>query len=706
MVAKAKQTDRKASVLVPLISILMLVFLVLGVMALFAYEAHEDDIEKHRAVAADQRVLAHQIAKYAVESGSGRESSFARLRESRDRFSEMMGELKSGSAAKQLPPSPAAMQPAVKDLENSWLELRAHVDSILNNQEPILSVRSVIEGIRDVMPDLEGVSTDIATGLVEAKASQSQIYFATRQLFLAQRISTSLSDVLTGGAVTALAVDQLTQDVDELKTVVLALQKGNSSMGLEPVVGDSIKGSLLEVAAIAGSIDDSLSMMLSMISNVLPALEALGETSMAQQAQQALASGSVMPDMDRPGELASSSDKVAEQAGKLTKLFSSPVAKLKFGFFTIAPPLVAALGAVSALLLIILGVILVRDAKSREMSTSEQYQRNQEAIRRLLDEMGDLADGDLSIQATVTEDITGAIADSINYAIEAMRDVVTSINDTSVKVSASAQENRATIMHLAEAAEHQREQITAASSTIDGMTSALQGMAKNASNSVEVAQHALKVAAKGGDAVRRTIDGMDSIREQIQETSKRIKRLGESSQEIGNIVELIEDIADQTNILALNAAMQAAMAGEAGRGFAVVADEVQRLAERSTNATKQIEALVQTIQADTNEAVSSMESSTAQVVAGAGLAENAGDALQEIEKVSREIAEVTSSIATQANAQATEAVSLNDTMGVIQEITQQTTEGTGNTAVAIGALADNVNELRQSVAGFVLPEEA
>ena len=230
-------------------------------------------------------------------------------------------------------------------------------------------------------------------------------------------------------------------------------------------------------------------------------------------------------------------------------------------------------------------------------------------------------------------------------------------------------------------------------------------MSNNATESAQVAENSVELAAKGGEAVRRTINGMDNIREQIQETSKRIKRLGESSQEIGNIVELIEDIADQTNILALNAAMQAAMAGEAGRGFAVVADEVQRLAERSANATKQIEALVQTIQADTNEAVSSMEASTTEVVGGAGLAEDAGSALQEIEKVSNEIAGIITKLADSAQQESAEAHQLNDTMGVIQEITQQTTDGTANAAAEIGELAEKTNRLHQSVAGFVLPEK-
>jgi len=235
------------------------------------------------------------------------------------------------------------------------------------------------------------------------------------------------------------------------------------------------------------------------------------------------------------------------------------------------------------------------------------------------------------------------------------------------------------------------------------MTQAIDQMSNDATESAEVAQRSVEIASNGAETVRRTIQGMDSIREQIQETSKRIKRLGESSQEIGDIVELIDDIADQTNILALNAAMQAAMAGEAGRGFAVVADEVQRLAERSGNATKQIEALVKTIQSDTNEAVNSMEASTSGVVSGANLAEEAGEALSEIESVSKYIADLTQKISGSAQQQSAAATGVNDTMVVIQQITTQTSDGTNRTAASIGNLAELATDLQKSVAGFRLP---
>jgi len=328
---------------------------------------------------------------------------------------------------------------------------------------------------------------------------------------------------------------------------------------------------------------------------------------------------------------------------------------------------------------------------------------NPQAILRLLNEISDLADGDLTAQATVTDDFTGAIADSINYTIDALRSLVTTINETTVQVSSAAQETQATAMHLAEASDHQAQQITGASAAINEMAVSIDEVSKNAVTLAQEAKDSVQIANAGAEAVQKNIHGMDTIREQIQETSKRIKRLGESSQEIGEIVELINDIADQTNILALNAAIQAAMAGEAGRGFAVVADEVQRLAERSGNATKQIEALVKTIQTDTNEAVISMEQSTSDVVAGGRMAQDAGEALEKIEEGSGHLAALIEQVTQLANQQAGAATNVSDTMNVIQEITTQTSAGTNETAASIGNLAELANELRRSVAGFKLP---
>ena len=329
--------------------------------------------------------------------------------------------------------------------------------------------------------------------------------------------------------------------------------------------------------------------------------------------------------------------------------------------------------------------------------------QNQDAILRLLDEMGDLADGDLTVSATVTENITGAIADSVNFTIDELRNLVTKINTTTLQVASAAQETQATALHLTDASDHQAQQITEVSTAITDMAGSIEQVSQNASQSSDVATQSVNLAAQGNEAVKKAINGMDTIREQIQETSKRIKRLGESSQQIGDIVELINDIAEQTNILSLNAAIQATMAGEAGRGFAVVADEVQRLAERSGSATKQIDALVKTIQNDTSEAISSMERSTTEVVAGARLSQDAGASLEQIEGVSHRLADLINNISDAAKQQASAAVSTSDNMNVIQEITMQTSTGTNESAASIGRLLELTNELRTSVSGFKLP---
>ena len=323
---------------------------------------------------------------------------------------------------------------------------------------------------------------------------------------------------------------------------------------------------------------------------------------------------------------------------------------------------------------------------------------------RLLDEIGDLAEGDLTVATTVTEDFTGAISDSINVTVESLRGLVKTINDTSSQLSGSVQETEQIANQLSAASKKQSEDITVAGSAIVDISESMESVSKDANESSKVAMRSVEIAKKGGDAVQRTMDGMDTIREHIQETSKRIKRLGESSQEIGDIVELINDIAEQTNILALNASIQAAMAGEAGRGFAVVADEVQRLAERSANATKQIEALVKTIQADTNEAVISMEKSTSGVVNGAQLAEDAGGALEEIESVSNQLAGLIQTISGSASEQANAATELATSMNGIQEVTLQATSGTEQTARSIGNLSRLAQDLDTSVAGFKLPQ--
>ena len=627
----------------------------------------------------EQRVVSQEIAKSALSAAAGSKEAFTQLRESRDKFERLMAELKQGDPTVNLPPSPAPVAAQLRAVENAWLELRQNADDILSNRDAILSVQQFIGVITEFMPQLQELTEQVVSDLVESKADPLQISIASRQLMLSERIDKNVNKVLAGGQATAAAMEQFSRYSDHLGRVLDGRLEGSDSLGIAKITNPGIVQKLREAAMLFSSINDHADEIIETVPAVLPALEAAGQVTAV-------------------------SDRVNDAAQALVEAYGDNPGLISIMGIKAGPVLIAVLGGLSIVMLVSLGYVLLLTARRREVESSQLNERNQQAILRLLDEMGDLADGDLTVTATVTEDVTGAIADSINYAIEALRSLVTTINEISEQVSSSAQESRATAMHLAEASEHQADQITSATSAINKMASTIDQMSQEATESATVAQHSVDIAAKGNETVRRTIKGMDTIREQIQETSKRIKRLGESSQEIGDIVELIDDIADQTNILALNAAMQAAMAGEAGRGFAVVADEVQRLAERSGNATKQIEALVKTIQADTNEAVSSMEATTAEVVTGAQLAEDAGEALKEIESVSNHISERIQRVADTAQAQSEEASRVNDTMSVIQEITTQTSDGTNQTAAAIGTLADMADDLQRSVAGFRLPE--
>ena len=665
---------------IPLLAVLAICMVIAAIVAFVFVSRAAQHGEQYFQRVSQQQVISQKVAKYALESAAGDQAAFERLRINRDRFVTLLEELKTGAPEQDLPPSPESMTAPLLEVENRWLALRGYVDEILVNQNAILSIREFVDVINSSVPRLQTISEEVVRILVRGKAEQQQVFVATRQLMLAQRLKENVGLVLSGGSQTAAAIDEFSQDAELFGRVLSGMLTGDNALNVARVGDPEAEERLAEAAKLFRSISDYVAEIIETAPGVLPALEAVGDVGAASEA-------------------------LDSASADLAAAYNSDQYVSNLGPIEVGPTLVTILGVLAIALLLLLGFALLRDARARAQQADQQNLRNQAAIRRLLDEMVDLSDGDLTIEATVTEDITGAIADSVNQAVEEMRSLVTTINETSVRVSASAQETRGTALRLEEASDHQRNQIEKASQTVEAMSKAMSEMAEEASKSAEIAGKSVEIAAAGGATARRTIAGMDNIREQIQETSKRIKRLGESSQEIGNIVELIEDIADQTNILALNAAMQAAVAGEAGRGFAVVADEVQRLAERSANATKQIDALVKTIQADTNEAVSSMESSTSEVVSGAKLAEDAGEALQSVEQVSQDIATATQAIAVRLQQHSQEVGSIHDTMNTIQEITSQTSEGTEQTTHSIETLAQMAEQLRQTVARFKLPDD-
>ncbi|OGT91023.1 MAG: chemotaxis protein [Gammaproteobacteria bacterium RIFOXYA12_FULL_61_12] len=660
------------------LSVLMLAMLFLTLLSFRHVSIWEGYEREYLHEASKQRVLSQQIAKYMLSALGGDPTAFASLQKTRDEFDASLRGMEDGNPAKNLPPLPKEMAGILGEMIGAWAELRARADDVLSKQETILSLGKFIGVIDGAVPQLQEKTAKIVAGLVSSGAPSGQVAEASRLMMLGQRVQHNIHNVMSGGEKATLSIDQFGRDAREYGRVMQGLLQGDSVAGIDKVADAGAQKLLRDASVLFSGIKGQAEEIVALTPSIIPVLESVG------------AVGGISDQVSAVAE------RVVLELGRSPGRFS--ILGIKAG-----PGFVALFVALAGALLLALGVALLGEARRRERDSKQQNDRNQQAILRLLDEMGDLADGDLTVEATVTEDITGAIADSVNYAIEALRGLVMTINETTEKVTASARESRATAIQLAEGSNQQAMEITEASKAISAMAESVDGMSKEASQSAEIAQRSVEIAATGAESVRNTIDGMDGIREQIQETAKRIKRLGESSQEIGDIVELIDDIADQTNILALNAAMQAAMAGEAGRGFAVVADEVQRLAERSSNATKQIEALVKTIQADTNEAMSSMETSTSGVVRVASLTEGAGESLKEIENVSNYIAESTRQIAQSAQFQALQASRINEIMRAIQQVSVKSSEGTGQTAQAIGALADMADELQRSVAGFRLP---
>jgi len=367
--------------------------------------------------------------------------------------------------------------------------------------------------------------------------------------------------------------------------------------------------------------------------------------------------------------------------------------------------LTVVLGLTTLLFLILMGDHLVRKSRDEEKVTQKAFNDNQDAIMNLLDDISSLADGDLSQEVRVSEDITGAIADSINYTVEELRALVSTIQGSAVQVTSTTDQTQLLTKSLSESNDENEKRISETNITVAEVALDVQKMSENAELASGMATSSATVAQEGAQVVTESINSMNKVREQIQETSKRIKRLGESSQEIGDILEIISDIADQTNLLALNAAMQAAMAGEAGRGFAVVADEVQRLAERSSQATHQIDGLIKTIQADTSEAIQSMESSTSEVVLGSDKVEAAGESLSQIEETSVKLAENISQLSGQAKIQSERTSDISKTMSMVHGSTTKSAEETRETASLIAQLSGLSATLKQSVAGFTLPAD-
>jgi twitching motility protein PilJ len=657
--------------------VVLFIALIIFIMLLFvnfAYLSTQSNYDKqYIGHAGELRVLSQRIAKNATEAAAGKAQAFRLLTDARNDFDLRWGYLNKGDKSTGLPAAPVAVRDELKAVQNDWETLRKSTDVILASEQTVLSLHQVAATLAETIPQLQVEYKKVVDILLQNKAPASQVAVAQRQSLLAERILGSVNTVLSGDETAVQAADAFGRDASQFGRVLNGMLEGNATMKITQVEDRDARARLAEISELFEFVSGSVDEILETSPELFQVREAAGKIFNTSQSL-----------LDQASVLTNDLEHLAN--GRSTNTYGGYI-----------------LGLLALMSIILIGLVMVRETNRQLRETAEKSERNQTAIMRLLDEIENLADGDLTVAASVTEDFTGAIADSINYSIDQLRELVATINLTAEQVASAVADSQTTAMELAAASRHQALQISAASDAINDMAQSIDQVSANASESSAVAERSVTIANKGNEVVHNTINGMDNIREQIQDTSKRIKRLGESSQEIGDIVSLIDDIADQTNILALNAAIQASMAGDAGRGFAVVADEVQRLAERSSSATKQIETLVRAIQNDTNEAVISMEQTTSEVVRGARLAQDAGVALEEIEGVSRVLAELIESITDAARQQASSAGQISQTMLVIQQTTTQTTSGTTATAESIGNLAKMASEMRRSVSGFTLP---
>ena len=653
--------------------IVSLVFVAVTFFMLANNARHEQDWISH---ATDVQVTSQQLAKSAGEAAAGNLDAFLELRNSRSTIAAAMKELRSGTVSGDQPSAPESVAKRLRQLNQSWNSMSTNAVSILDREQLILELATARNIVQDNIPGIQKNTDDSIRALTQSGAPTNQVVFASRQLVLADRILRRVSEVLQGGSNAVNAAENLARDQKLFDQVLSALLSGNSELRMTQVRNsDALK---------------ALGTVKTLFENIKPQIKTILDSST-----------DLFEVRGAADEIFLESRDVFNQASVLKKAIAELPQTRLWPSLTMA--VIALVVMVSMVWILVYSFLSAERRRTQREAKSNQ--KNQNAIMKLLDEMSSLADGDLTVQASVTEDITGAIADSVNFAIEQLRELVKGIKFTAQEVAGSAMATRSSTSELAKAAAEQAEQVGEATKTVQKMAESFDSMARRSSESSEVARKSVDIAHTGGKKVRETIEGMDIIREQIQGTSKRVKRLGESSQEIGDIVELINGFAEQTNVLALNAAIQAASAGGAGKGFAVVADEVQQLAESATNSTRRIESLVQTIQTDTYEAVVSMESTISGVVSGARLAEDAGTALESIEQISKDLSGLIASISEEAHQQSANATDISELMKSVQKLSIQASEGSTLAANSVEELAELVMQLSDSVTDFKLPEE-
>ncbi|WP_374277469.1 methyl-accepting chemotaxis protein [Azonexus sp.] len=623
------------------------------------------------AASGEMRMLSQRLAKASSLALLGNPAAFAQLKESRETFGQLLDRLNNGGelGGIDVSASPGSVRPQLDALIQRWESTDKDAAALIAQEKALVALGRNVALIDNKNGDMLQLTEQLAALKLAAGAGARDIATANQLVMLTQRIAKNASALLVGNEISPEVAFLLGKDTNAFRDLLQGLLKGGNDADSRDKL-NQLEAAFKEYQEAIGSI----------LGNMQPLV-------LSKQA------GS---------RIFNESEDLLKATDGLALGYQENLAERALYVVLLVVLTVAALAALALLARIYLADTTRRalEAEQQRQASEQTNRENQDAILRLMNELGDLADGDLTVTATVSENITGAIADSINYTIEELRVLVGRINDAANRVTHATEIARRTSSELIDAAQRQSSEIQEAGQSALDMARSMSEVSGQAMQSAQVARQSLTAAEKGTQAVHDSIKGMNEIRYQIQETSKRIKRLGESSQEIGEIVELISDITEQTNVLALNAAIQAASAGDAGRGFTVVAEEVQRLAERSAEATKQIAAIVKTIQTDTQDAVSAMEQSTQGVVEGAKLSDAAGQALSEIGHVSRNLADLIQSISGATQDQAQSATHVADLMQDILHVTEQTTAGTQRTAQAVDELSALATELKGSVAGF------
>ncbi len=618
------------------------------------------------------RMLSQRLAKAAQQSSQGNREAFKQLRDSRDEFAKSVKLLLVGGIASgvDLPASPQGVRTQLQTLDKEWQKTEKNAGLVIGEERNLVALGEAVRQINANNPALLELADEIAALSVQLGGSVRQNAITAQLVMLTQRMAKNANTMLAGDVVDPEVAFLLGKDTNTFRDTLQALLNGNEGMRIGKVTDADMRAKLADL-------ETGFKQYQKAVAEILGNMQRLVNAKRATR------------------DIFNDSETLLKSADVLDEGYAGEAAARQVNYAVMAGASLLAL-----LMLLAIGKVWIDDSSRRAEDSEQTNKSNQEAILRLLDEMELLKRGDLTIRAKVTEDVTGAIADAINSTIEELRRLVTGINAAATHVTSATAEAQSVSSQLLQAAQKQATEIQGTGQSVAEMTVSMHQVSKSASDSASVAKTSLAAAEKGSSAVQNAIRGMNDIREQIQETSKRIKRLGESSQEIGEIVQLISDITEQTNVLALNAAIQAASAGEAGRGFTVVAEEVQRLAERSGEATRHIGAIVKSIQRDTQDAVEAMERSTRGVVEGTRTADEAGDALRDIEQISNRLAELIGAISNSTQQHAGAAAKVAANMKAILAITQLTTEGTKKTAASSQRLTALADSLKSSVSNF------